>query len=229
MLKGMRVRLVIILVGGHHIGNNGVGMYTAKLRLQQVRQRSTAASALAVNNKTRNNLGKRRDEKNGQKSDSSAVLLRSAPEFCSVTFANEENSKNDTRMNPVLLMEYDPSKVKYEQFPVNFKALCSKSLADEKNMVYARISLGESEYIANRGTYKISDIEDVNEGNVILIEGGKCQSFDIIPMLSTQRPDNGYRSAAPAETFPDPGSPEEGDCARASVIPFSDPLTKSNS
>ena len=125
------------------------------------------------------------------------------------SYAQTKNStKRQTLWNPVLLIEYDPSKVKYEQFPLNSNAMCAKYLADESNMIYAHIILGNSKYLANMGIWH-SNVEEYDSGELILVYGDKCQSFDLEWTLMALPPKDGYQATESKETFPGRDSPQE--------------------
>jgi hypothetical protein len=113
------------------------------------------------------------------------------------------------RTNPVLLLEYDISKVKYEQFPITYIEMCAKELSGEKyRRIYARIRSGESEYLANMGVWN-SNIEDYNEGDLILIKNNKCEMFGIGGALMALPPKNGYHKTTSKDTLPWFDSPNE--------------------
>ena len=124
----------------------------------------------------------------------------------------KESAISQTIWNPVLhlTIEYDPSKAKYENFPGVFKAMCAKTLAGESDIaVFARIRSGESEYFANMGVWNSKEVEDVNEGDLIRIQGNKCMMFDIGGALMALPPTNGYKATTSRDTLPWFDSPNE--------------------
>jgi hypothetical protein len=122
----------------------------------------------------------------------------------------KNTTKRPISFNPVLRMIFDPSKVKYEEFPVQFKLTCAKLLAHETNkMIYARVRLGDSEYLAERGNISDPEEEAMNIGDIIWIRGNSCQPLGIDLTLSSLPPKNGYRAAASKDTFPNQDSPNE--------------------
>jgi len=122
-----------------------------------------------------------------------------------------KSTKNETRINPVLLMEYDPSKVRYGQFPASFEHACAKLFNQETNqMIYAEVQVGDSVYLAEMGHYSDAERENsFNIGDIIWVQGNKCQPLGIDLTLSALPPKSGYRAATANQTFPGPDSPHE--------------------
>ena len=120
----------------------------------------------------------------------------------------KHSNRKKTGWNPVLLMEYNPSTVKYDQFPLSLKPMCEKYLADENNTIYAQIKLGGAEYIANMGDWH-SNVEEYDNGELILVGDGTCQSSELEWTLMSLPPKNGYHVAESKETFPGRDSPRE--------------------
>jgi hypothetical protein len=121
----------------------------------------------------------------------------------------KNSTKSETGLNPVLMMSYDPSKVKYEAFPDASKVACAKELSGESSRrIYARIKSGESEYLANMGFWH-TNAEEYNNGELIRIQGNKCKLFDIGGALMALPPKNGYHPAPSKIELPWFDSPNE--------------------
>ena len=136
---------------------------------------------------------------------------------CCVLLVNSAVSDSQARKLPRDKIAWNPvlqltTRDKYERFSGAYKSLCAKEisgLSEEHNStIYAHIRSGGADYFAIMGDYS-SNVEEYNVGEIVDIQGNKCQILDIEATLSTVPPKNRYRAAAFKETFPGPSSPEE--------------------
>jgi hypothetical protein len=139
--------------------------------------------------------------------------------FVELKAQSKKSAKSEANWNPVLAVDYDPSKVRYEKFPITTKALCAKEISglsgEHDSTIYAHIRSGGAEYFAVMGYYN-SNVEEYNEGEILEIQGNKCQQLDLGWTLMSRPPKNGYSNGAYKETFPGVDSPREcsdsGEC-----------------
>jgi hypothetical protein len=118
----------------------------------------------------------------------------------------KKSPQNKISGNPVLRLA---TKDKYERFSGAYKSLCAKELSGEHDStIYAHIRSGGAEYFAVMGYFN-SSTDEYNEGEILEIQGNKCQQLDLGWTLMSRPPRNGYSNGAYKETFPGNDSPRE--------------------